>query len=231
MDPTALQHAVEHAGIAATGIGFLAGLLFSVNPVAMAAIPVSLAYVTKARETRQAIVFGALFIAGMILTHVVLGFTAGTGGQWVESLLGRGWGLFLGPLLILLGFVWPGWLRLQLPSLGFRAKRPGGAAGAFLLGIPFSIAICPVCTPALLVLLGVAASLGSPLNGSILLFAFALGRAIPVALGAIAIGWLKNLGRLSKFAHAFEVLGGLALIVSGIYMLNAYFFWIPSLAA
>jgi cytochrome c-type biogenesis protein len=231
VDLTALQHAVEHAGIAATGVGFFAGLLFSVNPVAIAAIPVSLAYVVKARERREAIVFGALFIAGMILTHVVLGVVAGVGGQWVESLHGRGWGLFLGPLLILLGLVWPGWLRLPLPSLGFRAKRPSGASGAFLLGIPFSIAICPVCTPALLVLLGVAASLGSPLTGGVLLLAFALGRAIPVALGAIAIGWLKSLRRLSKFVHAFEVLGGLALIVSGVYMLNAYFFWIPSLAA
>ncbi|MFM0597255.1 cytochrome c biogenesis CcdA family protein [Paraburkholderia dilworthii] len=213
------------------GVGFLAGLVFSVNPVAMAAIPVSLAYLTRARERRQAVSFGGMFIAGMLLTHVVLGFIAGLGGQWVQSLLGRGWGLLLGPLLIFLGFVWAGWLRLSLPSLGFRARQPTGASGAFLLGIPFSIAICPICTPALLVLLGVATSLGSPLTGSVLLLAFAMGRAVPVALGAIAVGWLKGLGRLSGYSRAFEVLGGLALIASGVYMLNAYFFWIPSLAA
>ena len=59
MDPDALRQAVEHAGFVAAGVGFLAGLAFSFNPVAMAAIPVSLAYMTKAREKQQPILFGA----------------------------------------------------------------------------------------------------------------------------------------------------------------------------
>src|SRR6516162_2421607 len=47
MEAEALRSAVEHAGLAAAGIGFLAGLAFGFNPVALASIPVSLAYVTK----------------------------------------------------------------------------------------------------------------------------------------------------------------------------------------
>jgi len=35
MDAEVLRQAVEHAGIAAAGIGFLAGLTFSFNPVAI----------------------------------------------------------------------------------------------------------------------------------------------------------------------------------------------------
>ncbi|MBI2718060.1 MAG: cytochrome C biogenesis protein, partial [Rhizobiales bacterium] len=58
MAPDALQQAVANAGIAAIGLGFLAGLLFSFNPVAIASIPVSLAYVTRAREKKQAMLFG-----------------------------------------------------------------------------------------------------------------------------------------------------------------------------
>jgi cytochrome c-type biogenesis protein len=54
MDPEALRSAVEHAGFAAAGIGFLAGLAFSFNPVALASIPVWLAYVTKGRDKTQA---------------------------------------------------------------------------------------------------------------------------------------------------------------------------------
>lgn len=231
MDADALRQAVTQAGPAAAGIGFLAGLVFSVNPVALAAIPVSLAYVTKARERPQAVQFGAMFILGMLLTHAVLGFAAGLGGHWVESLLGRAWGLLLGPLLILLGLMWPGWLRLPIPALGARARRPVGAWGAFLLGIPFSIAVCPVCTPALVVLLGVVVGLGSPWFGLVLLLAFALGRAVPLALGAVAIGWLENLRRLAGYRRGFEVAGGLTLVASGLYMLNAYFAWIPELAA
>jgi cytochrome c-type biogenesis protein len=51
----------------------LAGLIFSFNPVAIAAIPVSLAYVTKAREKRIAVLYGGMFILGLIVTHVPLG--------------------------------------------------------------------------------------------------------------------------------------------------------------
>ena len=61
MDAESLRLAVEQAGLAAAGLGFLAGLLFSFNPVALASIPVSLAYVTRGRDRSQALLFGAMF--------------------------------------------------------------------------------------------------------------------------------------------------------------------------
>jgi cytochrome c-type biogenesis protein len=228
--PEGLQEAVANAGIAAIGIGFLAGLLFSFNPVALASIPVSLAYVTKARERKQAILFGAMFIVGMLVVHAAMGFVAGLGGAWVSSLVGREWGLVLGPFLILLGLIWAGWVRLPLPAFALKAKRPSAVWSAFILGGVFSIAVCPVCTPALVVLLGATVGLGSPWTGAALLLAFAAGRALPVAVGAISIGWLENLRGLDSYRRAFETLGGLILILSGLYMLNAYYFWIPALA-
>jgi cytochrome c-type biogenesis protein len=230
MDPEALRSVVEHAGLAAAGIAFLAGLAFSVNPVALASIPVSLAYVTKGRDKGQALLFGSMFIFGLVLTHGVLGLIAGLGGKWAADLTGREWGYFLGPLLIVLGLMWAGWLRIPMPSFGFRAKRPTAAWGAFLLGIPFAIAVCPVCTPALVVLLGVTAGLGSVLLGVVLLLAFALGRAVPIALGAFAVGWLENLKGISRYRRGFEIAGGVTLIFMGFYMLNAVMFWIPELA-
>src|SRR5258708_17469209 len=127
MDTEALRQAVEHAGLAAAGVAFLAGLLFSFNPVALASIPVSLAYVTRGRDKGQALLFGAMFIFGMILTHVVLGLIAGLGGKWAAEVTGRAWGLFLGPLLIVLGLMRPGWLRIPLHSFAFRASRPPAA--------------------------------------------------------------------------------------------------------
>src|SRR6266702_8390047 len=230
MDADALRQAVEHAGLAAAGIAFLTGFVFSFNPVALASIPVSLAYVTRGRDKGQALLFGAMFIAGMIVAHVVLGLIAGLGGKWAADVTGRGWGLFLGPLLIVLGLMWAGWLRIPLPAFGFRASRPTAAGGAFLLGIPFAVAVCPVCTPALVVLLGVTAGLGSVLLGVVLLLAFALGRAVPIALGAFAMSWLENLKNLSRYRRGFEIAGGLTLIAMGLYMLNAVLIWIRALA-
>lgn len=230
MDLTELQTILEQASLASLGVGFVAGFLFSFNPVALAAIPVSLAYVTKAHEVRRAVRFGAMFIAGMVLTHGLLGAAAGWGGMAVQQLMGRQWGLVLGPLLILLGLMWPGWIRLPLPALRFRARRAENGWGAFLLGIPFSVAVCPFCASALVVALGVVAGIGSPLFGATLLLAFALGRAVPILLGAWAVGWLESLKPLSHAQKAFERIGAGVLILSGIYLLNAYFLFVPDWA-
>jgi cytochrome c-type biogenesis protein len=230
MDIDVLQKTLEQANLASIGIGFLAGFIFSFNPVALAAIPVSLAYVTKAHETRKAVLFGGMFILGMVLTHSVLGLAAGLGGQWVQKAFGREWGLVLGPLLIVLGLMWPGWIRVPLPAIPIPLKRAGGMWGAFALGIPFAVAVCPFCTPALLILLGVAAGIGSPWFGVILLTSFAFGRAVPIILGAAAVGWLQTLKVLSRSQKAFEIAGGVLLILAGLYLLNAYFIFIPALA-
>lgn len=231
MDLDALKAAVEQATFASLVVGLTTGFLFSFNPVALASIPVSLAYVTKARETRVAVLYAVAFVVGMLVVHAALGLAAGFGGKWVQSLLGRWWGLALGPLLIVLGIAWFGWIRLPMPRIVLRAQRASSLAGAAALGAAFSVAICPFCTPALIVLLGVAAGIGSPLFGLALLFAFAIGRAVPVLLGGWAVGALENLKVLSRYQKWFEVAGGVVLIASGLYMLNAFFFVIPELAA
>lgn len=230
MDISQLQQVAQQATFASIVIGFTTGFLFSFNPVALAAIPVSLAYVTKAHESRVAVVYAAAFVAGMLLIHAVLGLVASLGGLWVQNAFGRHWGLILGPLLILLGLAWPGWIRIPLPAIVIRARRATSIWGAGALGAAFSVAICPFCTPALLILLGVAASVGSVVFGVLLLLAFAMGRAIPILLGGWAVGALEELKVLSRYQRAFEIGGGLLLVLAGLYMLNAYFVLIPELA-
>ena len=83
-----------------------------------------------------------------------------------------------------------------------------------------AFAVCPFCTPALVVLLGIAAGIGSPLFGATLLFAFAMGRAVPVILGGAAVGWLESLSGLQRYQTVFEIFGGVTLVLVGLYMLN-----------
>jgi len=120
-------------------------------------------------------------------------------------------------------------VRLPLSQIPIRAQRAATGWGAFGLGGSFSVAVCPACTPALVVLLGVAAGIGSAIFGLFLLLAFGIGRSIPVILGALAIGWLEGLKGLSRSQRAFDIVGGIVLILSGLYMLNAYLFIIPEL--
>jgi cytochrome c-type biogenesis protein len=166
----------------------------------------------------------------MILTHVALGAAAGSAGAAVAKLIGRYWGLVLGPALILLGLVWAGWIPLRLPALPLRARPATTLWGAFALGVPFSVAVCPICTPALAVLLGVAASTASVSSGALLLFAFAIGRSIPVALGTSAVGLVERFPAIRRHQRGLDMAGGMVLVLSGAYLLNAYFFWIPALA-
>lgn len=137
----------------------------------------------------------------------------------------------LGPWLILLGLLWPGWVRVPFAGLPLRARRATNAWGTLLLGALFAVAICPVCTPALVVLLGVAGGIGSAVWGAALLLAFALGRALPMMLGAGALGWIEQRPWLERYRRAFDVGGGVVLIAMGLYMINAYFFFVPALAA
>jgi cytochrome c-type biogenesis protein len=81
------------------------------------------------------------------------------------------------------------------------------------------------------VLLGIAGAVGSQLYGGTLLLAFALGRAVPIILGVVAMGWLESLSVLRRYQKVFEIDGAIVLVLMGLNMLNAYFFVIPSLAA
>lgn len=224
LDRQSLEATFQNASFAGLGIAFMAGFIFSFNPVSFASIPVVLAYVTRAHEKQQALSLGGAFILGLVLTHVALGMTAALGGDWVKGVMGRQWGLFLGPLLIVLGLMWPGWLKLRLPWISMRAKKVSGHWGAFLLAIPFSVAICPFCAPALLVALTASAAIGSVVFGALLLLAFALGRSVPILLGAWSMGWLESLQVVGKHHRGFEMTGGVVLILTGLYMLNEYLF-------
>ncbi|MCW9046858.1 MAG: sulfite exporter TauE/SafE family protein [Gammaproteobacteria bacterium] len=218
------KQVLTEASWAGIGLAFLAGFVFSFNPVSFASVPVILAYVTKAHEEKRAILMGTAFIAGMIVTHVSLGVAAAMGGEWVQNIMGRQWGLLLGPVLIIMGLMWSGLLNIRLPWFGVKAKKVSGIWGAFLLGIPFSVAVCPFCTPALLVTLTTSAAIGSISFGFSLLLSFVIGRSIPVILGAWSMGWLESLNILSRYQKAFEIVAGFVLVLTGLYLLNEYFF-------
>ncbi|MFQ6605258.1 MAG: cytochrome c biogenesis CcdA family protein [Fidelibacterota bacterium] len=211
-----------------TGIalGFVAGLVFSFNPVSFTAIPVMLAYVTKARSKRRTLALGLAFVAGMIATHVTLGVASALGGGWMQNIMGRFWGLILGPVLIVLGLMWPGWLNIRLPWFGLKGRPVTGLGSAFLLGIPFSIAVCPFCSPALLVMLTASATTSSVPFGFFMLLSFALGRSIPVLIGAWSMGWLESMNIIGRYQNIIEIIAGIVLIASGIYFLNEFFMFV-----
>jgi len=74
-----------------------------------------------------------------------------------------------------------------------------------------------------MVTLTASAAIGSVPFGAALLLAFAIGRSIPVALGALGMGWLENFKVLSKHQKFFEVFAGILLVLAGIYVIRQYY--------
>jgi cytochrome c-type biogenesis protein len=64
MDIESVRHTLEQANLVSIGVGFLLGFIFTFNPVALASIPVSLAYVTKAHKPKKAALFGGCSSSG-----------------------------------------------------------------------------------------------------------------------------------------------------------------------
>jgi len=132
--------------------------------------------------------------------------------------------MLLGPVLIILGLIWGGWLRFTLPWFSAKGQRVATVWSAFMLSIPFTVGVCPVCSPGLLVVLSASAAVGSPYYGALLLFVFGIGRTLPVLLGACSMGYLESLKSLSRWHYYFEKTGGIAFIIMGLYLMNEYYF-------
>ena len=210
--------------MASLAIAFATGFVFAFNPIVFASIPLVLAYVTRAHEPRRAVLLGGAFVVGMLMTHVSLGVAAALGGDWAQEAMGRRWILILGPVLIILGLIWPGWVKVRIPWLVARGRKVTGVGGAFLLGIPFTVALCPNCTPALLTTIAASAGIGSVTFGATLLLAFGLGRSVPILVGAWGFGWLESVIPMARCHRIVEVAGGVTLILTGLHLLNEYFF-------
>lgn len=214
---------MQQASLLGLSAALVTGFLFSFNPASFATVPVVLAYVTKARALKEAVMLCGGFIAGMITTHVVLGIGAALGGDWISDSLDQRWNVLLGAVLIVLGAVWAGWLKIPMPWFSVRGQRVATVWGAFLLGIPFTVGICPVCSPGLWIALSASAAIGSVLYGAILLLVFSVGRTLPMLIGAVGVGYLESLKPLSAWHRWFEVFGGTIMILVGLYLLNEYF--------
>lgn len=217
-------------GPSALGLSFLAGATFGLSPLPLAALPVALAHLSRCPDEKARHLWIGLFFLGTVATHAALGATAGLGGRWGQALIGRHWAVPAGAILIALGALWVGIVRLPVGRIGLAAWRVSKPWSAFLLGIPFTVAVCPVCTPALVVALGMSLGAGSPLGGAALLMVFAIGRMAPILLGTWVLARLARAPVFSGIRRSIEIGAGLVLIVTGLFLLNSYFFWVPALA-
>ena len=223
-DAAALRDVVAHVSLLSFAFAFLAGLVLSFNPGSFAAIPVAVGYFASgARDARHAFLLAGAFVAGTSAADVLLGVLFAAAGNYaVAMVFGPRWGLVIGPVLLLLGLRWLNIVSFRLPVLAPKGRKTATYAGAFVLGLPFSLAVCPFCVPALVTILTVAAATGKGWYSAGLLLAYSAGRGVPILAAAAGLGAVEQMRGMERFVPWIEKGGGVILVLAGLYMVWSY---------
>lgn len=210
------------------------GVLTSISPCPLATNVAAISYIGKNISSPYKAVFsGFLYTLGRVLSYVGVGMIILAGllsVQPVANFLQQYISLFMGPILIIVGFI-----LLELIKLNFSAGiksdklqdkfKDFGLLGAFLLGILFALSFCPVSAA---LFFGSLLSLSLEHNSRIIMpLLFGIGTGLPVIIFAFIIAFSFNsmgkaYNKLVKFEFWMRKITGIVFILAGIYYIATH---------
>jgi cytochrome c-type biogenesis protein len=215
-----------------------AGLLSFLSPCVLPLIPSYLAFVgglsldeilgsaSHTTHRRHLLVRSLAFIAGFSAIFIAFGASATALGQLLfdYQLVIRKVG---GVLVILFGLHIAGWLTLPFLMRERHLQltgRPGGALGAFLVGVTFAAGWIPCVGPILGSILLMAGTAQTAGQGVFLLAAYSAGLAVPFLLSALLFSrFLPFFNRFKRLLPWVSRVSGVFLILVGLLLLTDYF--------
>ncbi|MDO8463474.1 MAG: cytochrome c biogenesis protein CcdA [bacterium] len=181
-------------------IAFVSGIVTVATPCVLPMVPVTLGYVGAGAGGARGVAVrrSAAFVAGIVATYCVFGFTAGaTGGMAGAIYQYTATHVVMGVLFVALACAMFGMYELRLPfALRQRLARVGGAstAGACAVGAATGLLALPCTGPVLAAILAVVGTAGSATLGVGLLAVHALGFGLPFFCVGIGAGRLPRSG-------------------------------------
>jgi len=176
-------------------------------------------------KTKMIVASSIFFLLGNVIAMSAIGCLIGYASEFVGAATGDYWKIAAGIILILFGVYILDILPFKIKSISpdFQNKR-SGMTGAILFGFLMG-SITPLaglcCNPLFPIVAAASFVKGSMLWGFFMLFFFALGHGIILAVAMLGVG--LGVGKISniltKSATVIKYTGGITLIVLGFYFL------------
>lgn len=170
---------------------------------------------------RKAILHSLVFVLGFSLVFTALGAGASTIGQLLRAHMDT-LAIIAGIVIILMGLHFLGVFKIGLlyREARFNTSK-AGFAGSLLMGIAFAFGWTPCIGPVLGVILAMASSSTSALEGAGLLAVYSAGLGIPFLLAALFVGpFMQFLTRFKKHLGTMEKITGVLLVLTGVLFLT-----------
>jgi cytochrome c-type biogenesis protein len=210
----------------ATGFALLAGFLSFASPCVLPLIPGYLGFLGGSTEASglpgrgRLILAVAAFVAGFSVVFIAYGWILGVAGFTLKAhldLVTRVGGV----LVIALGLVFVGRLRLLQRSVRPRWVTATGLAGAPVLGLVFGLGWTPCIGPTLGAVLTMASGTADASRGAFLGALFCVGLGVPFVLAALGFDWMTGaLDVLRRHIRLINLVGGALLIMIGALMVS-----------
>ena len=210
------------------------GILTSVSPCPLATNIPAISFVGRRTGSPAGVLLsGLLYTLGRAVVYVaiaVLLVTSLLSAPTVSLTLQMWMNKLLGPLLILVGMVMLGLLRMRFRSRGVseqlrkRVER-WGLLGALVVGILFALSFCPVSAT---LFFGSLLPLAVKHESAVLLpLLYGIGTAVPVVLFSLVLAfgarWLGKLfERVTQVERWMRAVTGVVFVGVGIYMSLLY---------
>ena len=210
---------------------FLIGILTSISPCPLATNITAIAYISKDIKTpKRTLLNGLFYTIGRGISYTILAILMYFGlSSFQVSRIFQGWGdKVLGPILIILGLIMFGVIKVNIPTSNEKIERfkswiaTKGYLGALLLGMLFALAFCPysgvlffgILTPLIL----------KSTEGVLLAPLFALGTGLPVIIFSFIIAF-----SVQKMSQAFAIVSKIEkitryVVASTFTIVGVYYF-------
>lgn len=197
---------------------YFAGILSFFSPCIFPVIPVYLSILSNGEK--KSIIKTIMFILGLSLTFLVLGFGMGLLGELFFNDKVR---LIAGIIIIILGF-----FQMDMIKIKFLEKtkfiniqeQKNGILTAFILGLTFSLGWTPCVGPVLASILFISGS-SADIGRSILMMSiYVLGLATPFIVFSMASKVLfEKVKFIKRYLGILKKIGGFIIIIMGILLI------------